>query len=98
LNHHYEQPNFTWWDSDDGTATLSDKTSQLKLKRSAHPRFEATLTHWYHDIFMAKWDHALWGESYVFFKFNGHGKLTQFLMSVRPDWIDTLEYSFVKMH
>lgn len=81
-----------------GTATLVKEAGQLKMKLSAHPRFEATLTHRYYDTFMAKWNHALWGESTVFFRFNGHGKLTQFLLSVRPDWIDTLEYSFVKIH
>lgn len=79
-----------------GTAHISQENGQLKLKLSAHPQFEATMMHWHYDTFLAKWNHRLWGESYVYFKFNGHGKITKFLMSVRPDWIDTFEYSFAK--
>ena len=81
-----------------GSASIVAERGQLKMRLSAHPRFEATLTHWQYDTFMAKWDHALWGESAVYFRFDGHGRLTEFLMSVRPDWIDSLEYSFVKVH
>jgi len=79
-----------------GTADIFQEEGQLRIGLSAHPKFEATMTHWHYDTFLATWNHRLWGESYVYFRLNGHGKITKFLMSVRPDWIDTLEYSFVK--
>ena len=79
-----------------GTAYISEEKGRLKIKLSAHPKFEGTMNHWNYDTFVAKWNHRLWGESYVYFRINGHGKITKFLMSVRPDWIDTLEYTFIK--
>ena len=79
-----------------GTASIYQADGKLKIKLSAHPKFEGILTHWHYDTFLAKWDHRLWRENYVYFKFDGHGKLKKFLMSIRPDWIDTLEYTFVR--
>lgn len=79
-----------------GNAEIAMNNGQLTLTLSAHPGFEATVTHWHYDTFQAKWNSRLWRESYVYFKLDGHGKITNFRMSVRPDWVDTLEYNFVK--
>jgi hypothetical protein len=44
-----------------------------------------------------KWSDPGWGENFVYFDLDNQGGIKQFRMSVRPDWIDTLEYTFVKM-
>lgn len=80
-----------------GSACIAEKAGQLKMTLSAHPGFEASLAHWKDDTCVARWNEALWGESDVQFEFDRHGRLTRFSMAVRPDWIDTLKYSFVKI-
>jgi len=79
-----------------GTARITLEDGRLTLRLSAHPQFVATMGHWYYDTFLATWNHKLWKSSYVYFRLNGHGEITKFLMSVRPDWIDTHEYAFIK--
>ncbi len=79
-----------------GEAKISLENEELKLRLSAHPDCEAVVKHWHYDTFQARWNNRLWRESYVYFKLNGRGEITNFLMSIRPDWVDTLEYDFVK--
>ncbi|MEN8191182.1 MAG: serine hydrolase [Bacteroidota bacterium] len=79
-----------------GAATVSMENNKLKVTLSAHPGFEGEISHLYYNTFTAKWNHRLWRESNMYFGFNGHGKIINFKMAVRPDWIDTLEYTFVK--
>jgi hypothetical protein len=38
----------------------------------------------------------VWDESLVYFDLDDSGKVSQFRVTVRPDWLDTLEYVFVK--
>ena len=79
-----------------GTAAISLEDGQLKLTLSAHPNFDATVTHWHYDTFLATWSYRLWRQSDVYFTLDGDGQVTKFRMAIRPDWIDTLEYEFVK--
>lgn len=80
-----------------GTATVSMQDDILKVTLSAHPGFVGEMSHLYYNTFTARWNHRLWRESNMYFGFNGHGKIINFKMAVRPDWIDTLEYTFVKV-
>jgi len=84
----------TYTDTVYGQADITEDKGKLKLRLSAHPRFTGTLSHWHYDTFLATWDHRLWQESLVSFKLNEHGDITQFVTSIRPDWIDTREYVF----
>ena len=77
-----------------GQACITEDNGKLKLKLLAHPKFTGTLSHWHYDTFVATWDHRLWQESLVSFKLDKHGAITQFVTSIRPDWIDTREYVF----
>ncbi len=79
-----------------GTASVTMENNKLKVTLSAHPGFIGLMSHLYYNTFTAEWNHRLWRESNVYFGFNGHGKVVNFKMAVRPDWIDTLEYTFVK--
>jgi CubicO group peptidase (beta-lactamase class C family) len=79
-----------------GQAHICEDNGELKLWLSAHPKFQASLSHWHYDTFVATWDHRLWQESLVSFKLDEHGDITQFVTSIRPDWIDTREYVFKK--
>ncbi|MCP4454550.1 MAG: DUF819 family protein [Planctomycetes bacterium] len=42
-------------------------SGHAKMRLSAHSQFQASLTHWNYDTFLATWNHALWGESHVYF-------------------------------
>ena len=79
-----------------GNATVSMENGKLQMQLSAHPDIIGTIEHYYYDTFLVKWSHKPWKESFAYFRLNGHGKITKFLMSVRPDWMDTLEYEFIK--
>lgn len=79
-----------------GEATVFMDNDKLKVTLSAHPGFVGDISHLYYNTFVAKWNHRLWRESNMYFGFNGHGEIINFKMAVRPDWIDTLEYTFNK--
>ncbi|GLR19972.1 serine hydrolase [Portibacter lacus] len=79
-----------------GTAKVYMEDGKLKVSLSAHPGFIGDISHLYYNTFTAKWNHRLWKESNMYFDFNGHGQIINFKMAVRPDWIDTLEYTFKK--
>lgn len=84
----------TYTDAVYGEAKITRANGELKLRLSAHPKYTGTLSHWHYDTFLANWDHRLWQESLVSFKLDEQGDITQFVISIRPDWIDTREYVF----
>jgi CubicO group peptidase (beta-lactamase class C family) len=81
-----------------GTGEIEKNNGELVLQLSAHPQILGKLEHWQYDTFVAKWNHVVWRESLVYFDLDDKGKVAQFRMSVRPDWIDTREYTFKKVH
>ncbi|MCJ7753179.1 MAG: DUF3471 domain-containing protein, partial [Thermoanaerobaculales bacterium] len=62
----------------------------------AHPEITGRLEHWQFDTFLCSWSDRMWDESLVYFDLDDSGEVSQFRVTVRPDWVDTLEYIFVK--
>jgi len=79
-----------------GEVELYDQNDELKVRLFPHPGISGTVEYWQYDSFLVKWSDLGWGESIIYFDTDNMGKIKQFRMSVRPDWIDTLEYTFVK--
>ncbi len=79
-----------------GDATIEVKDGKLTIQLSAHPHTSGKMEHWQFDTFLAVWDHPVWDESFVYFNLNDRGEIEHFRVSIRPDWIDTREYTFVR--
>jgi CubicO group peptidase (beta-lactamase class C family) len=79
-----------------GDIEIYSKNGELKMRLFPHPNVSGKIEHWQYDSFLIKWSDPGWGESILYFDLDDSGDITQFRMSVRPDWIDTLEYTFVK--
>jgi len=78
----------------DAEITLDD--GSLVIDPKAHPEITGRLAHWQFDTFLCSWSDRMWDESLVYFDLDDAGKVSQFRVTVRPDWVDTLEYVFVK--
>jgi len=78
----------------DAEVTLED--GALTLDPKAHPEISGRLEHWQLDTFLCTWTDPVWDQSLVYFDLDDSGKVSQFRFTVRPDWLDTLEYVFVK--
>jgi len=79
-----------------GDAEVTLAGGELKLDPLAHPGISGKLAHWQLDTFLCSWTDRVWNESLVSFDLDDAGKVTQLRFTVRPDWIDTMEYVFVK--
>lgn len=79
-----------------GGAVITLDDGVLVLDPKAHPEITGRLEHWQHDTFLCTWSDRVWDQSLVFFDLDDTGKVAQFRFTVRPDWLDTLEYVFVK--
>lgn len=78
----------------DAEITLADGV--LVLDPKAHSAITGRLEHWQFDTFLCTWSDPVWDQSLVHFDLDDDGAVSQFRVTVRPDWIDTLEYVFVK--
>ena len=78
----------------DAEITLEDGVLQLDTK--THREITGRLEHWQLDTFLCTWTDRVWDQSLVYFDLDDSGKISQFRVTVRPDWLDTLEYVFVK--
>lgn len=79
-----------------GTATISLNDGKLSINLSAHPGINGGISHLEYNKFRAIWDHRIWNESNMYFSINWRNEITEFRMAIRPDWIDTIEYIWVK--
>ncbi len=79
-----------------GEAEIYEQNRELKIRLSAHPKITGTIQHWQYNTFLVKWTDVIFDENFVYFDLDDQGGIKQFRMSVRPDWIDTWEYTFVK--
>jgi hypothetical protein len=79
-----------------GDIELIEQKGAMKIKLFPHPKVTGDIEHWHYDTFLVKWSDRGWGESMMYFDLSDEGDIMQFRMSVRPDWIDTIEYIFVK--
>jgi CubicO group peptidase (beta-lactamase class C family) len=80
-----------------GYVDIHMEDENLKIRLFPHPNIHGEIEHWQYNTFQVTWSDPGWGKSMMYFDVNDSGILKQFRMSVRPDWIDTLEYTFVKM-
>jgi len=78
----------------DAEITLEDGVLQLDPK--THPGISGHMEHWQIDTFLCTWTDRVWDQSLVYFDLDDSGEVSQFRVTVRPDWLDTLEYVFVK--
>ena len=79
-----------------GDAEITLEDGVLTLDPKAHPEITGRLEHWQLDTFLCSWSDRVWDESLVYFDLDDAGKVSQFRVTVRPDWLDTMEYVFVK--
>jgi CubicO group peptidase (beta-lactamase class C family) len=79
-----------------GDADITLEGGVLILDPKAHPEITGSLEHWQLDTFLCTWTDRVWDQSLVYFDLNDAGKVSDFRVTVRPDWLDTLEYVFVK--
>ncbi|MGQ0715620.1 MAG: DUF3471 domain-containing protein [Gemmatimonadaceae bacterium] len=86
----------TYVDSMYGETTVSEKTGQLFITRSA--AFEGELEHWHFDTFRSKWQQALLGKTFVSFRLGATGKADELAIEMggtpvtfkrRPEVADT---------
>ena len=79
-----------------GDAEITLEDGALTLDPNAHPAISGRLEHWQLDTYLCTWTDAVWDQSLVHFDLDDAGQVSQFRFTVRPDWIDTLEYIFVR--
>ncbi len=79
-----------------GDAEITLEDGVLVIDPKAHPEITGSLEHWQFDTYLCSWSDRMWDESLVYFDLDDAGKVSQFRVTVRPDWVDTLEYVFVK--
>lgn len=86
----------TYQDEVYGQAVIRYKNGQLTLRLEHHPGIAGKLKHWHHDVFLCEWSEVTFGESFIHFDFDNDMEIKQFRLKVRPDWVDTREYVFVR--
>ena len=79
-----------------GDAEITLEDGVLTLDPKTHPAISGRLEHWQFDTFLCTWTDVVWDQSLVYFDLDDSWQVSQFRFTVRPDWIDTLEYVFVK--
>lgn len=80
-----------------GEVKIELANDKLTLYPLAHPGITGALEHWQYNTFRCKWSSPVWQESFVYFELNDAGAVACFRVKVRPDWVDTLEYTFEKI-
>lgn len=79
-----------------GPMDIRVEDGRLVIDAGANPGISGELTHWQYNTFRCQWNDPVWDKSFVYFDLSDEGTIRQFRVSVRPDWIDTLEYTFTK--
>jgi hypothetical protein len=79
------------------TVGVPEGGSGLHIQLQAHASISGTLEHWHYDTFLCKWDDPVLGESLIPFITDGQGRVTEFRVKIREDWIDPLEHVFRKI-
>ena len=77
-----------------GTAAVTVDGGQLHIALQAHPRLTGTLEHWQYDTFRATLEDRYVGKPLVTFTLDESGRVRDFRVSIRPDFVDPLEYVF----
>lgn len=79
-----------------GEATVALSEGSLRLEIARNPGLKATLKHKDGDLFEAPWADPFFRSSSVPFRLDAGGAPVEFRMSVRPDFVDPMEYVFMR--
>lgn len=79
-----------------GTATVTEKSNSLQLGLSAHPGITGRFEPWSEHTFLCHWSDPIFNQSLIPFTVDSDGNPVEFHLKVREDWIDPLEYIFIK--
>ena len=79
-----------------GGAVVGVEGSGLHIQLAAHETMSGSLEHWHYDTFLCRWDDPVLGESLIPFITDGQGRVAEFRVKIREDWIDPLEHVFRK--
>jgi CubicO group peptidase (beta-lactamase class C family) len=77
-----------------GGATVRLEGGGLHIQLQAHESISGTFEHWHYDTFLCKWDDPVLGESLITFITDGQGRVAEFRVKIREDWIDPLAHVF----
>jgi CubicO group peptidase (beta-lactamase class C family) len=75
-----------------GKANLSTKDGKLFIEIERNPGLRGELKHWQFDTFRVEWDDPYLRSSLIPFRLDELGKVDEFRMKVRPDFVDPMEY------
>ena len=76
-----------------GEVTIRAENGRLVVRFPHHPGLAATLAHWEHDVFQARWADRYFRTSLLSFDTMA-GSALEFRVTIRPDFVDPLEYRF----
>lgn len=79
-----------------GKAEIVSIGDSMRIRMLAHPDITGYMEHWEQDVWLAKWSDPVWHQSFIRFDLENGTKVKQFRLQVRPDWIDPLEYQFIR--
>ncbi|MGE0354245.1 MAG: serine hydrolase [Gemmatimonadales bacterium] len=77
-----------------GEASVTLNRDTLWMALPAHPGLVGWLEHWNYDAFRAHWKDRYLGTSLIPFTLDERGRPVTFTVSVRPDFVDPMEYRF----
>jgi CubicO group peptidase (beta-lactamase class C family) len=79
-----------------GRATISLEDGKLFLEIERNAGLRGELKHWRFDTFRVVWADHYFRSSLIPFRLDEHGKVDEFRMKVRPDFVDPMEYHFTR--
>ena len=80
-----------------GQASLEIENGSLTIRLAAHPEILGILEHWDADTFLCHWSDPIFDQSLIPFNLSENDTPIDFHLSIRPDWIDPLEYVFTRV-
>lgn len=75
------------------TIAIDSATRRITVRLPHHPGLRANLAHWEDNVFVARWEDRYFRESRLTFEVMGD-RAVSVRFTVRPDFIDPLEYTF----
>lgn len=79
-----------------GRATISAQDGKLFLRIERNPGLAGELKHEKHDKFRIEWADPYFRTSRLPFRVDEQGRVVEFRMKVRPDFVDPMEYVFTR--
>ena len=77
-----------------GQAVLAQENGKLRLELTDYRDVGGDCDHWHYDAFLCRWDRPGFGASLMPFLLDGQGNVESFRLTIREDWIDSMEYVF----